>query len=170
VTFFSLLKSKAERDLTRREEEAAAARAYDYTRKTSKALLGLIDTYRNEKVVPVAADALKTFKEQLDLRHEDTSFDRVTEMQAQFASLVKDMAHAATMGVWDNLGEWNHTLIGTALKNELDRYISVTFGNIWRHVEERATGEATYVLARICGHVTDEMHAARAKASASRSM
>jgi hypothetical protein len=165
IAFFGLFKSKAERDQTRREEDAAAKRAYDYTRKTSKAVLSLIDTYRDEKVVPVAADALKSLKAQLDLCHKDASFDRVTEIQLQFAGLVKGMAHAATVGVWDCLGDWNYTLIGTGLKDEFDRYISVTFGNIWKHVEERAKGEATYVVARISGHVTDEMHAARKKAS-----
>jgi hypothetical protein len=164
IAFFGL-QSKAERDQIRREEDAAATRAYDYTRKTSKTVLSLIDTYRDEKVVPVAADALKSLKAQLDLCHKDASFDRVTEIQLEFADLVKGMAHAATVGVWDSLGDWNYTLIGTGLRDEFDRYISVTFGNIWKHVEERAKGEATYVVARISGHVTDEMHAARKKAS-----
>ncbi|MBV9753603.1 MAG: hypothetical protein JO188_13860 [Hyphomicrobiales bacterium] len=49
---FALFKPKVERDLTRREEEAAAAVAYDYTRRTSRTVLRLIDLYRDEKVVP----------------------------------------------------------------------------------------------------------------------
>jgi hypothetical protein len=156
VAFLGLFKAKAERDQARRQEEAAAARAYDYTRRLSKTVLRIIDSYRDEKVVPVAANAFKAFKAQLDLRREDANSERVMEMQVEFANLVKKMAHAATAGAWDSLGEWNHALMGSGLKAEIDCYIFVTFGKIWKHIEERAAAETASVVARSSGHATQK--------------
>jgi hypothetical protein len=162
-----LFKPKSERGLTPREEEAAAAVAYDYTRKTSVVILRLIDAYRNEKVVPAAAAALKSFSARLKGCHEDENFDRVVDMQAEFEESTKRMAQDTVAQLWDSLRDWHFTLAGSALKIELDRYIALTFGNIWRHLDERATSEANAVIAHICGHAMDERQAALDKSAAS---
>ena len=59
-------------------------------------------------------------------------------------------------GAWDSLGEWNHALMGSGLKAEIDRYIFVTFGKIWTHIEERAAAETASVVARTSGHATQK--------------
>lgn len=160
---FPLFKPRVERDLTPRQEEAAAAVAYDYTRKTSRAVLHQIDAYRNEKVVPMAAEALKVFNAKLERCREDENFDRVLALQGEFEDAVKRMAEEAATELWDSLRDWHFTLAGSGLKTELDRYIALTFGNIWRHLEERATSEANAVIARISGEALDARQAALGK-------
>ena len=108
-----MFKSKIERDLTPREEEAAAAVAYDYTRKTSRTVLARIDSYRNEKVVPMAAEALKAFTAKLERCRDDENFDRVVALQGAFEETVKRMAQEAVAGLWDGLREWQFTLDGS---------------------------------------------------------
>lgn len=163
AALFPMFKSKIERDLTPREEEAAAAVAYDYTRKTSRTVLARIDSYRNEKVVPMAAEALKAFTAKLERCRDDENFDRVVALQGAFEETVKRMAQEAVAGLWDGLREWQFTLDGSGLKTELDRYVALTFGNIFRHLEERATSEANAVIERISGEALQERQAALAK-------
>lgn len=160
---FALFKPKAERYLTPRQEEAAAAVAYHYTRKTSRTVLRLIDAYRNENVVPMAAEALKVFTTKLEQCREDENFDRVLAAQSEFEEMVQQMAREALAGLWDSLREWHFTLAGSGLKAELDRYVALTFGNIWRHLEERATSEVNVVINRISGEALDERQAALGK-------
>jgi hypothetical protein len=160
AALFPMFKSKIERDLTPREEEAAAAVAYDYTRKTSRTVLARIDSYRNEKVVPLAAEALKAFTAKLERCRDDENFDRVVALQGAFEETVKRMAQEAVAGLWDGLREWQFTLDGSGLKTELDRYVALTFGNIFRHLEERATSEANAVIERISGEALHERQAA----------
>ena len=167
AALFALFKPKVERDLTRREEEAAAAVAYDYTRRTSRTVLRLIDSYRDEKVVPLAANALKAFRTKLSLCGQDENFDRVVELQAEFEETVKRLSQAAVTGVWHGLSEWHFTLTGSALKAELDRYIALTFGNIWEHIGQKATNEANSVIARIAGERSGERLAPLDKANGS---
>lgn len=164
---FALFKSNAERDLISGEEEAAAAVAYDYTRKTSRTVLRLIDTYRNENVVPMAAEALNAFTARLERCREDENFDRVVALQGEFEETVRRMAREALAGLWHSLREWHFTLAGSGLEAELDRYVALTFGSIWRHLEERATSEANAVLARISGEALDERQAALVKEDSS---
>jgi hypothetical protein len=160
---FALFKSRIARDLTPREEEAAAAVAYDYTRKTSRTVLALIDGYRNEKIVPLAADALKAFTAKLERCRDDENFDRVVALQGEFEETLKRMTKEAVAGLWHSLHEWQFTLDGSGLKIELDRYIALTFGNIFRHLEERATSEANAVIERISGEALHERQAVLAK-------
>jgi hypothetical protein len=160
AALFPMFKPKIERDLTPREEEAAAAVAYDYTRKTSRTVLARIDSYRNEKVVPMAAEALKAFTAKLERCRDDENFDRVVALQGAFEETVKRMAQEAVAGLWDGLREWQFTLDGSGLKTELDRYVALTFGNIFRHLEERATSEANAVIERISGEALHERQAA----------
>jgi hypothetical protein len=61
------------------------------------------------------------------------------------------------------LREWQFTLDGSGLKTELDRYVALTFGNIFRHLEERATSEANAVIERISGEALHERQAALGK-------
>jgi hypothetical protein len=167
AALFPMFKSKIERDLTPREEEAAAAVAYDYTRRTSRTVLARIDGYRNEKVVPLAAEALKAFTAKLERCRDDENFDRVVALQGAFEETVKRMAHEAVAGLWDSLREWQFTLDGSGLKTELDRYVALTFGNIFRHLEERATSEANAVIERISGEALHERQAALGKENGS---
>jgi len=157
---FPLFKPKVERDLTPRQEEVAAAVAYDFTRKASRAVLHQIDLFRNDRVVPLAAEALKAFTAKLEGCREDENFDRVIALQGAFEDAVKRMAQEAVTELWDSLREWHLTLAGSGLKTELDRYIALTFGNIWRHLEERATSEANAVIATISGEALNERQTA----------
>jgi hypothetical protein len=163
LRLFALFKSKAEPDLTPREEEAAAAVAYAYTRNTSRTVLARIDAYRNENVVPMAADALKAFSAKLERCREDENFDRVLALQSGFDDALKRMAKEALAGLWHSLREWHFTLAGSGLKAELDRYVALTFGSIWRHLEERATSEVNAVITRISGEALEERQAGLGK-------
>jgi len=164
---FALFKFREKHGLTQREEEAAAAVAYDFTRRTSRTVLCLIDAYRNEKVVPMAANALKLFSAKLSHCRQDENFDRIVQTQLEFEETVKKMSQAALSGVWHSLRAWHFTLTGSGLKSELDRYIALTFGNIWTHVEERATDEANALISQISGEAMVERDAEFPKARGS---
>ena len=135
------------------------ARAYDAGRQASEAVMKLVDTYFEEKVVPVARNMIEAFEQQMERHHHDKNTDDAMALRLDYSVRLKDLRRHSLKGVWHSLSRWEQILTQGNMKDELDYYIAHKFDPVWDELENRATERMTYCAARIAGHITDDMHA-----------
>lgn len=159
MAFFGLFKSKAERDQEGRAEEAKLTRAHDMGRRMSQTVTQLIDTFFDEKVRPVVITVNKALVDDLETHHHDKTTDDAMDLVVDYKDRLKELKRTAVDGIWDSLGEWKYTLINMGMKGDFDRYIAHKLDPVWETLSKNATEQMAYCVARITGHITDEMHA-----------
>jgi hypothetical protein len=134
------------------------ARAHDAGRQAGEAVMKLVDTYFDDKVVPVARSVNEAFEQQMQRHHHDKNTDDAMALRIDYSVRLKDLKRHAVLGVWQSLSKWKQILAEANMKEELDYYIACKFGPIWDELEKKATERMTYCAARIAGHISDEMH------------
>jgi hypothetical protein len=134
------------------------ARAHDAGRQAGEAVMKLVDTYFDDKVVPVARKVQEAFEQQMQRHHHDKNTDDAMALRIDYSARLKDLKRHAVRGVWHNLSKWKPILAQANMKEELDYYIAYKFDPIWDELEKKATERMTYCAARIAGHDTDEKH------------
>lgn len=158
MAFFGIFKSKSERDQEARDTEAKLARAHDLGRQMSVTVTNIIDTFYDEKVLPVCKNVVRACNNDLEQHHHDETTDDAMALCINFGAQLNDFKRSAVNGVWDTLGDWKYQLIEMGMKEDFDRYIAAKFDPIFEAVEKNATEQMAYCAARISGHITDEMH------------
>jgi hypothetical protein len=159
MAFFGLFKSTSERDQETRETEAKLTRAHDMGRQISQTVTEAIDTFFDEKIMPVAANVNNAMIDELETHHHDETVDEAMNVVVDYGNRLKELKQRAIDGIWDNLGEWKSALIKMEMKEDFDRYIAHKLDPLWEELSENATAQLAYCVARITGHMTDEMHA-----------
>ena len=157
--FARIFKSKHEREAEQRRKMANDARSFDYGGRVAQTVTAIIDDWREEKLVPFAQEKTSTFKKAIERCHKDSSPESAFALLSEFNRNIEIWKAQSVEAVWVALGEWKYSLIETGLKTEFDPYIDAMFGNVWKAMNEVATDEMAYCLARQGGHITDEMHA-----------
>jgi hypothetical protein len=159
MAFFGLLKTKAQREQEKRDQEAKLTRAHDMGRQMSETVTQLIDSFFDEKIMPVAISVNKALVHDLEIHHHDETTDEAMDLVVDYGNRLKDLRQRAIDGIWDNLGEWKYALIKMDMKDDFDRYIAHKLNPVWEELSKNATEQMAYCAARITGHITDEMHA-----------
>ncbi|WP_100177262.1 hypothetical protein [Bradyrhizobium nitroreducens] len=72
---------------------------------------------------------------------------------------LKELKQRASEGIWDSLSEWKSLIAQMGTKEDFDRYIAHKLDPVWEELNKNATEQLAYCVARISGHITDEMHA-----------
>jgi hypothetical protein len=159
MALFGLLKSKAEREQKARNQEAKLAHARDMGRQLSQNVTQLIDAFFDEKIMPVAIRVNKAVVHDLEAHHHDATTDEAMDLVADYRNRLEELKRTAVDGIWDSLGEWKSALIKMDMKEDFDRYIAHKLDPVWQELSKNATEQMAYCVARITGHITDEMHA-----------
>jgi hypothetical protein len=159
MAFFGLFKSKSERDQEARATEAKLTRAHDLGRRASATVTKIIDTFYDQKVLPVCKNVAEACNNDFERHHHDETIDDAMALYVNFGAQLKDLKQSAVDGVWDTLGDWKYQLIEIGMKEDFDRYIAAKFDPIFEIVDKNATEQMAYCAARISGHITDAMHA-----------
>jgi hypothetical protein len=159
MAFFGLFKSKSERGQEALATEAKLTRAYDMGRRTSATVTQLIDTFYDEKVLPVCKNVADACNNDFERHHHDETTDDAMALCVNFGAQLKDLKQNAVDGVWDALGDWKYQLIEIGIKDDFDRYIAAKFDPVFEILDKNAREQMAYCAARISGHITDEMHA-----------
>jgi hypothetical protein len=153
-----LFRSKATRETEARVEEAKVARAYDTGRQMANTIFSVIDAFHDEKFIPVAKEFKNTFNAAMATHHKDTTIAGAMELLRRVDSDIENLKAEAFEGVWNELGEWKYLSIEMGSKEDFDRYINQKFNAIGAALSKNATENTAYCLARISGHITDQMH------------
>jgi hypothetical protein len=142
-----LSRSKAEQKRQNRALELA--RAYDMGRLASDTVTKLVDSFFEEKVVPVARKIDSAFERQMERHHHDRNTDDAMALRINHSARLKELKRHALNGVWHSLSKWKHTLVEAGMKESFDLYIAHKFDPIWDELEKNATEQMTYCAARI---------------------
>jgi hypothetical protein len=159
MAFFGLFETAAEKEQKQRTKDAQLERATDLGRRMSQTVVGLIDTFFDEKVMPLAIKANADLVHDMETHHHDATTDEAMNLLVTYRENLEVLKENAVTDVWDVLGEWKYNLMEAGLKGEFDRYIAQKFDPVWETSKTIATEQMAYCAARITGHVTDEMHA-----------
>ena len=65
------------------------ARAYDAGRQASEAVMKVVDTYFEEKVVPVARNMIEAFEQQMERHHHDKNTDDAMALRLDYSVTIK---------------------------------------------------------------------------------
>ena len=150
----NLSRSKAGRKKQNRALELA--RAYDMGRLASDTVTKLVDTFFEDKVVPVARKTNAAFERQMQRHYRDSNTDDAMALRIDYSARLKELKRHALNGVWHSLVKWKHTLVQAEMKDDLDRYIAHKFDPLWDELEKNATEQMTYCAVRIAEHANDE--------------
>jgi hypothetical protein len=126
------------------------ARAHDAGRQAGEAVMKLVDTYFDDKVVPVARSVNEAFEQQMQRHHHDKNTDDAMALRIDYSVRLKNLKRHAVLGVWQSLSKWKQILAEANMKEELDYYIACKFGPIWDELEKKATERMTYCAAPDC--------------------
>lgn len=158
MALFGFLKSKAQREQEAQDKEKLT-RAHEMGRQMSAAITQHIDTFFDEKIMPVAVNVNKALVNQLEEHHHDETTNEAMDVVVDYGNRLKELKQRASEGIWDSLSEWKSLIAQMGTKEDFDRYIAHKLDPVWEELNKNATEQLAYCVARISGHITDEMHA-----------
>lgn len=149
-----IFKSKKQR----LKEKANSERAFDRGRQTSHAVIKIIDESINNTIIPALQHSDGLLCDGLTKLHKARQED-VYQYFNDHKKWLERLRVDAETRVNDDLGEWKYLLIELDLKADFDRYIAATLDPLFEKMNDNLKGNAAYAIARIGGHITDEMDA-----------